>query len=61
MHLKADAVQRYAARHKIVHHVVHGLELGTGCFSVVVVIKEQRVRIGGVRPPQRLLDEACTW
>jgi hypothetical protein len=56
VHLHADAVDRHSALLEVLHHGIDCVGLRVDRFTPVVVVKQQRLRIGGICPTEDLLD-----
>ena len=59
MALEADTVERHALRQQRLREAEHRVALGVLALDVVVVQVQLRVRVGGVRGPQRVGDVAA--
>ena len=57
--LEADAVERHALRQQRLREAEHRVALGVLALDVEVVQVQLRVRVGGVRGPQRVGDVAA--
>ena len=56
VHLQSDSVDGDAAMLEILHHRIDRVGLAVEPFAAVLVVEEQRLRIGLVRPAKGLLD-----
>ena len=56
VHLQPDAVDRHPLRAQPLHQVVDAIRLLVQALAAVVVVEEQRLRIGLPREPERVGD-----
>ncbi len=56
VHLQSDAVDRHALRAKPLHQIVDAVRLLVQALAAVVVVEEQRLRIGLARDSERVGD-----
>jgi hypothetical protein len=51
--LQTDAVNRHVPRYQVRQHRVHGVRFGVHAFRAVIVVVQQRIRVGFMREAER--------